>query len=266
MSIFPVAFLLLLLISVLVAGAIRPMRSGSLLGSTVTPWHRELLAKYSLYYGALDDAGKKRFERTVARLMHTKNWQGVGMELEDEARVMIAASAAQLLFGLPEVTLKNFGTIQVHPNAYRADGADRWHQGEVRPKSGVIKISWHHFLHGYANMYDAHNVALHEMAHALWFEDMIPNGEHAFLDQRKRAQWNAMAMTIMERIRMGQEVLFRSYAGTNKEEFFAVAVEYFFEQPREFRYEHPELYGLMAGLLRQDPLAKHSGSFSARQE
>lgn len=255
MSFFLLAFVLLLVITLLIAGAIRQRRSGSLLGPLVTPWHRELLSKYSLYYGALDEAGKKRFERTVSRLIHSKKWQGVGMELEDELRVMIAASAAQLLFGLPEVTLKNFGTIQVYPNAYRADGGDRWHQGEVRPKSGVIKISWHHFLHGYSNMYDAHNVALHEMAHALWFEDMIPNGEHAFLDQRKRTQWNAMANTIMERIRNGQEILFRSYAGTNQEEFFAVAVEYFFEQPKEFRYEHPELYALMAGLLRQDPLA-----------
>jgi hypothetical protein len=59
----------------------------------------------------------------------------------------------------------------------------------------------------------------------------------------------------VERIGRGEGRLFRTYAGTNEEEFFAVAVEYFFEQPQLFLKEQPELYDLMRKLLRQDPAA-----------
>ncbi|TXI82845.1 MAG: hypothetical protein E6Q44_00750, partial [Flavobacteriales bacterium] len=40
---------------------------------------------------------------------------------------------------------------------------------------------------------------------------------------------------------------------TNQAEFFAVAVEYFFEQPVAYQERLPELYACMRALLRQDP-------------
>ena len=46
---------------------------------------------------------------------------------------MIAASAAQLLLGRPEIKLRHFERFQVYANAYRSDRNDRWHQGEVQP-------------------------------------------------------------------------------------------------------------------------------------
>jgi MtfA peptidase len=49
--------------------------------------------------------------------------------------------------------------------------------------------------------------------------------------------------------------LLRAYAGTNQPEFFAVAVEYFFELPREFKQDLPELYAVLSAMLRQDPAA-----------
>ena len=52
----------------------------------------------------------------------------------------------------------------------------------------------------------------------------------------------------------------RSYAGTNEAEFFAVAVEYFFERPQEFQTALPELYGTLGSLLRQDPAAEQPWS------
>ena len=45
----------------------------------------------------------------------------------------------------------------------------------------------------------------------------------------------------------------RKYALTNKEEFFAVAVENFFERPAAFKTALPELYSILAKLLKQDP-------------
>jgi Mlc titration factor MtfA (ptsG expression regulator) len=218
------------------------------------PKHRGTLARYAIHYQRLDDGEKRRFERLVAAFVHEKEWRGAGIAVAEEMKVMIGACAAQLLLGFPEdLVLKHFGTIVVFPESYRSATSGRLHQGEVRPQSGVIIISWQDFLHGYAHTRDAHNVGLHEMAHALWFENKVRNGEHDFLHPELLQDWIDHADAEIERIRNGKSRLLRSYAGINQAEFFAVAVEYFFERPTDFKADLPELYATLSTMLRQDP-------------
>ncbi|MEP4532261.1 MAG: zinc-dependent peptidase, partial [Cyclobacteriaceae bacterium] len=47
---------------------------------------------------------------------------------------------------------------------------------------------------------------------------------------------------------------FRAYGGVSQAEFFAVAVENFFERPKEFKAYHSVLYQTMCKLLKQDPI------------
>jgi hypothetical protein len=47
--------------------------------------------------------------------------------------------------------------------------------------------------------------------------------------------------------------LFGAYAASNPAEFFAVASEVFFEQPRRMATEHPELYVEFRRYYRLDP-------------
>lgn len=54
---------------------------------------------------------------------------------------------------------------------------------------------------------------------------------------------------------MHSETIFRNYATTNEMEFFAVALENFFENPDHFRQELPQLYHHMTIPLNQDPSA-----------
>jgi hypothetical protein len=68
-------------------------------------------------------------------------------------------------------------------------------------------------------------------------------------------EWRTLAEVEAARLRAGNGRLFRAYAGTDQAEFFAVAVEYFFEQPGSFKTQLPELYACMCELLRQDPAA-----------
>ncbi|MCF8368193.1 MAG: zinc-dependent peptidase [Bacteroidales bacterium] len=50
--------------------------------------------------------------------------------------------------------------------------------------------------------------------------------------------------------------MFRRYAQFNEQEFFAVAMENFFEKPENFKQELPILYNLLSGMLNLDPLSK----------
>jgi MtfA peptidase len=101
---------------------------------------------------------------------------------------------------------------------------------------------------------DGFNVGLHEMAHALQMEDLIPNEEYSFLNEEALNHWHELAEIEMVRVRNGQNKFLRSYAATNQEEFFAVSVEQFFEQPGAFRNQLPQVYDALADLLQQDPL------------
>lgn len=229
--------------------------------TTMKPWrsrrlsaeHRNILAKYAISYQRLLPEQRKRMERIVAAFVNEKEWQGAGIEVADEMKVMISACAAQLLMGYPGIRLKHFERFIVFPDSYRDRRTGREHQGEVRVASGSILISWDDFVNGYAHTRDAHNVGLHELAHALWFENRIDNEEHRFLPERFMREWREAAQDEIARIKHGTSSFFRDYAGANEAEFFAVAVEYFFEQPLEFRDAMPRHYALLSSILRQDP-------------
>ena len=53
---------------------------------------------------------------------------------------------------------------------------------------------------------------------------------------------------------------FRAYASTNIHEFFAVAVEYFFEDPINFREQRGVLYQATCKVLMQDMAMRVSQS------
>ncbi len=216
---------------------------------------KAILEKYAVQYQRLSPAAQHVFEQKVAHFVVEKQWVGVGITVALEMKVMIAACAAQLLQGFPELELRHFTRIAVYPKAYRSHLTDRVHQVEVRPVTGLIIISWEDFLRGYAHRHDAHNVGLHEMAHALWFENGIINGEDHFFDAVVLARWKGLTVEETSRIRRGKESPLRDYAGTNEAEFFAVAVEYFFERPKAFKETSPALFDCLSELLRTDPSA-----------
>jgi hypothetical protein len=48
--------------------------------------------------------------------------------------------------------------------------------------------------------------------------------------------------------------ILRDYAFVNKEEFFSVCVEYFFEVPEMLKQDKPELFAMLCRMLNQNPL------------
>lgn len=170
-----------------------------------------------------------------------------------EMKVLISASAVQLTFGFPKVKLSHFQNILIYPDSYYSVINQTYHRGEVNPRLKAIVLSWKSFVEGYLSP-DGRNLGLHEMAHALRIENAIRNEEYQFLDPKLLADWELRATHTMEEITNGSETFFRSYGATDREEFFAVAVENFFERPVAFFEKHPLTYKTLARLLRQDPV------------
>ncbi len=217
---------------------------------------RVVLSGWLPYYTQLDRTARSEFDQRVKDFINDKEFHGRGIEVTREMKLMLAGSAVQVTFGLEPLLLMHFSRIVVYPDQYRNRPQSHLHLGEVNPGMRVIAISWKHFLQGYAEPTDARNVGLHEMAHALWFENRIPNAETGFLSNKLLLEWRQLAEDESARIRAGEDRFFREYAATDQAEFFAVAVEYFFEKPAEYRSVLPELYECMVQLLGQDPAEK----------
>ncbi len=127
-----------------------------------------------------------------------------------------------------------FRTILVYPDTYYSTISRKYHKGEVNPAWGIIVLSWRNFVEGYVDPGDSINLGLHEMAHALRLENMIRNGEYRLSGRKPVEEWEVLSLQELYKIRKGESHFFRGYAGADEEEFFAIAVENFFERPQEF--------------------------------
>lgn len=220
----------------------------------VKPFFQQVLSAYFSYYKQLDQANQKRFETRVQAFIDSKKFIPRGIpSVTDEMKALIAGSAVQLTFGFKHLNFAHFSRILVYPNDYYSLITRKYHQGEVNPR-GLIVLSWRSFEHGYKDEKDGRNLALHEMAHALRLENAIHNEEFDFIPRPELKHFDTLALAEIKSMKKGKSDFFRQYAAVNLHEFFAVAIENFFERSSEFLEEKPELYLALGALLNQDPL------------
>lgn len=226
-------------------------------------FHRGLEKKYKIYllknfpfYNALSVRQKITFEKRVQKFIDLKKFipRGSIKDVSPEMKVMIAGSAIQLTFGYPNVYFRHFKRILIYPDNYYSTITRQYHKGEVNVR-GLIVLSWKDFHAGFANPSDGINLGLHEMAHALRLINIVENDEFDFYEKKTMLQFDKEAQKEIDKIK--DSILapstFRDYSLTNKEEFFAVAVELFFEKPRHLKEYHPVIYSLLAKILKTDP-------------
>jgi Mlc titration factor MtfA (ptsG expression regulator) len=130
---------------------------------------------------------------------------------------------------------------------------DRNHKGEVNPSRRTIVFSWKGIIESFNRGDQGLNLLMHEYAHALYFEHKLMHEEYEIFNEEAFNRVMGQAEIEINRIKAGTNHFLRHYAATNVEEFFAVAVENFFERSVQFKKELPELYGSLVLLLRQDP-------------
>jgi MtfA peptidase len=227
----------------------------NLIFTKIKPAYKFFLERKFTYYKKLDGRNKKVFERRVQKFIRMKTFEVRGslQKVTPEMKALIAASAIQITFGLPSIYLAQFHTIIIYPEAFYSTTSDEYHRGEVNTR-GFIVLSWNNFLQGYLNDSDGRNLGLHEMAHALKVADAMGQEESDFFDRDTFHKFIHFARLEMQKIAAGDESFFRAYAATNDQEFFAVAVENFFERSEMFFRYNPELYQSLRELLNQNPI------------
>ncbi len=211
--------------------------------------------RYFNYYNQLNLNDRKRFIKRAYNLsLSVQIFGKQKFEITEKVKLFVVAAQVQLTFGFRRYDLSIFRRILIYPYAYRSPVTGKMHYGEVNTK-GIIVLSWKKLVKGHLIPDDTINLGLHELAHALMHTIIHSNDHEIGLDTYLK---DIVRLSEFERKKLKdkKDHLFRSYAATNIYEFFAVAVEHFFEVPNKFKTELPELYGYMVKLLKQDPVRK----------
>lgn len=235
----------------------RPLRRVAALRRPFPEAHRERLESCVPFYRRLDEEGRRRFEADVQIFLAEQRISGVrGAPVPEDAKVLVAASAAMLGHGLPDWEWPTLRDIVIYPSAFDEEYAT----GEGGPilgmvhHQGPILLSGPELAHGFCTGGDGHNVGLHEMAHVLDMADGHADGVPAGVAWVAEAPWVETVADRLARVRGGQlRKVLRAYAGKNEAELFAVSVETFFEKPDRLAESDPELYDMLADFFNLDP-------------
>ncbi|MBD3749438.1 MAG: zinc-dependent peptidase [Sphingobacteriales bacterium] len=211
------------------------------------------------FYRILPPNKKKIFEKLVDDFLVSTKIEAVGTELTDLDKVLVAASAIIPVFGFPGWRYKNLTDVILYPDNFNQDfqfeaGNERQILGMVGTGflNGQMILSKVALEKGFSKEAGKSNTAIHEFVHLLDKADGTTDGIPEILMHHQPAiPWLKMIHQEMNRIQKGRSDI-NPYALTNEAEFLAVASEYFFEKPNEFKHHHPELYQMMSEFFRQD--------------
>ena len=220
--------------------------------------YQEMLEEHVAFYRSLDEAGKHRFEEKIKELLGYISITGVNTNVDDLDRLLIASSGVIPIFGFPEWRYYNLREVLLYPDSFNdvsflTKGAGRDVLGMVGdgPMQRTMILSKPALKEGFANVRGKENTGIHEFVHLLDKEDGAVDGlPEALLKRKYTIPWLRLIAENIAAIKAGKSD-FSIYGSKNEAEFFAVASEYFFEQPDLFKHRHPELYNLMTEIFNQ---------------
>ncbi|TVR02971.1 MAG: hypothetical protein EA398_06490 [Deltaproteobacteria bacterium] len=228
--------------------------------ATLAPGVRAFLEDHVAFHHRLDPDEQAEFHRRCAVFLREQRITGVGVELDDDIRAAVAASAVILTFGLRAPFWENLREILIYPERFDLDyTVDE--DGELlglMHDQGPLIFAADELVDGFALGEDGVNVGLHEFAHVLDFEGGGLDGVPMHLNPESARTWRRQIVDSVRAARNNPALfeLLGDYAFTDQVEFFACMTESFFELPDLLHQAAPDLYDVMRDLYHQDPLAR----------
>ncbi len=210
------------------------------------------------FYAQLDPELQDTFRDELQVFIDRVQFFGAsGLEITDEMRVVIGASAVRLILGLDDSFYERLKEIVVYPHDYRhPDGDDGFQVLGEAHHFGTVVLSWPAVLEGVSHPTDGHDTAVHEFAHVLDNTSLGFDGTPRLRAREDYAVWGEVLTHHYDRLREGElpeTDILRAYGGKNEAEFFAVATEAFFERSEEMRALAPDLFEVLARFYGYEP-------------
>ncbi len=215
------------------------------------------------FFQALDKSEKDRFREEVRIFLFEKRITGIKTSVDDTVRVLVAASAIIPIFGFPGWEWDQISEVLIYPTTFN-EQYEIGHMGD-RDVLGMVGrgamnrmmiLSKPELLQGFRAGQDRTNVGIHEFTHLLDKSDGAVDGVPSVgLPRSVVTPWLKLLHQEMGNIRSGHSDI-NPYGLKNEAEFFAVASEYFFENPDRMKRKHPELYAMLERVFQQNPQSR----------
>lgn len=238
-----------------------------LLSTSLDPQARQVVARMVPLTARLPDELRAKLDGKIQLFLDQVTFVGCdGLEITQEMRLSIAAQACLLVVN-SDAWYSDLTTVMVYPGAFKSrqaryDGyvmreAEIVRSGESWTRGPVI-LSWAHAKQGAANDRDGQNVVFHEFAHQLDDLSGQTDGAPVMAKGQSLAQWEEVMLDGFDRlvrtVDAGRPHDIDAYGATGIEEYFAVVVEMFFEQPAKLQDVEPQVYAQLVQLLELDPV------------
>jgi Mlc titration factor MtfA (ptsG expression regulator) len=203
-----------------------------------------------VFYKNLEPNQQIEFEHRVAELIKSTKFRGKqGIKVNDEMRILIAATGVMISFGFEKFEYLNLEEIYIYPEDYYSEINKVYHLGEFNPRRKLLVLSWKHFKEGFDISNDNFNVGIHEFAHVLFFNKLVKSDFESKSFIKKYREKQDLLINSDKLIRILDLKYLRGYAYSNEYEFFAVMLEAFFETPHSFKANFPKLYDIVLDML-----------------
>lgn len=220
-------------------------------------WH-SILMKEVEFYRNLDATEQRRFQKRIMQFLSEIYIDGVDVEITELDEILIASSAVIPVFAFKEWYYTTVSGILLYPDNFNDDFqfSDKSKSKRIAGAVGTGRLEGKMILsqkalrHGFKNDNDKRNTAIHEFVHLIdKMDDKVDGIPEILMQNVYSIPWLKLVHDKMETINKDKSDI-RAYGGTKQSEFFAVASEYFFEEPKLMKRKHPELYKMMSECFR----------------
>lgn len=212
------------------------------------------------FYRVLTVEDKELFHRRVLLFWQTTRIESGQLDVTDGDRLLVAASAIIPVWSFAGWHYFNLECVYLLPGAFNdmfeCGEPDSGTAGMVGsgPMAGKLVLSQPALHSGFNNGRDKHNVGIHEFVHLI---DMADGECDGFPERLKEYSFSIPWFELVEHkikeiCNMNSNI--DGYGATNRQEFFAVASEYFFERPKMLQQKHPHLFSALTEFYQQDVL------------
>src|SRR5438093_582358 len=184
------------------------------------PFRKEwltLIQRHVVFFHKLSAGDRAELLGHIQVFLAEKRFEGCdGLEITDEVRVTIAAQACLLLLHRKTDYFPHLVTVLVYPSTYVAKErrhvhGEVWQEGKMARLGetgrwlGAIVLAWDAVKLGAADPADGKNVALHEFAHQLDYENYAEDGAPALATRDQQLSWQDVMRAEFALLRTAEE-------------------------------------------------------------
>jgi Mlc titration factor MtfA (ptsG expression regulator) len=232
----------------------------------LTPTERREAEALFPWLMRLDLSARAAWEREVGRFLARVVFEGCGgLSVTADMKLVIAAQAALLALGREGRAYRKLTTVLLYPTGFSAPTSHAVGSNVVIERMedrigeswqrGHVVLAWDEIDPRQRDPAATGNLVFHEFAHQLDADNGEPDGVPE-LDARLGRDWQRVMGREFESLRAAVEAdessFLDPYGAENPAEFFAVATESFFEEGRDMRRRHPDLYRILKAFYRID--------------